>query len=513
MNDHVSSIYKRLSGTIVASVIRGLTNLVIGLWLARWLGPNDYGRLAYLTGLFSSVRQLLDLGTSSAFFTFLSQNQPTSFFVNSYYLFLAFQYCICLVIIELVNRTSAGSKIWLGEESEIVQLAFTAVFFQGTVWSVVQQAAESQRRTIWIQCISVGTSLVHASSLFVLFKFLKFGIEKIFAVQSILYLIASLISQVGFKYINDIGSLKLRERVVEIWKKYWRYCQPLVFYSIVSFGYDFLDRWMLQTFSGSTEQAYYLISTQFSSVALVATVSILKIFWKEIAEANKTGNLQRIKILYRRVSRTLFLTGSTLACFLSPWSTEIVKIVYGENYSQSSSTMAIMFFYPIHQSMGQIVGIMLLATEKVNAKVRIGLVFMIISMIASYILVAPPSALVPGMGLGAIGLAIKMCAMQVLQVNIIAYYIAKEWKFEFEWKYQITTICCLLFLGFSTKLCVSFVISQHLPSVLSMLISGFIYLIATFIIIQKSPNVFGINSDDLEFIKKRFNKYKSVSIS
>ena len=67
-------------------------------------------------------------------------------------------------------------------------------------------------------------------------------------------------------------------------KKYLNYCLPLIPYSWITFAYIFIDRWLLQYYSGSVEQAYYSVAAQFAAIALIFTTSILRIFWKEISE-------------------------------------------------------------------------------------------------------------------------------------------------------------------------------------------------------------------------------------
>ena len=58
----------------------------------------------------------------------------------------------------------------------------------------------------------------------------------------------------------------------------------------MAFIYIFTDRWLLQYYSGSVEQAYYSVAAQFAAIALIFTTSILRIFWKEISEAQEKGN-------------------------------------------------------------------------------------------------------------------------------------------------------------------------------------------------------------------------------
>ena len=115
----------------------------------------------------------------------------------------------------------------------------------------------------------------------------------------------------------------------------------------------------------------------------------MQIFWKEISDAIAKGNDERVKHLYKKVSRLLFFISAVIAGFLIPISDVILRNILGENYLGGALTLSIMFIYPVYQSMGQVGGTMLYASEKVSVQSIIGIVFMITSMIVTYLVLAP----------------------------------------------------------------------------------------------------------------------------
>jgi O-antigen/teichoic acid export membrane protein len=157
----------------------------------------------------------------------------------------------------------------------------------------------------------------------------------------------------------------------------------------------------------------------------LATISILRIFWKEIAEAHHQGNMDKMQRLYQKTTRILYFIGAFIAGALIPWSAEILDITVGDEYIDGKITFMIMLVYPVHQSMGQIGGAVLFATEKVKLQTIIGSVFMITSILVAYFVLAPSDAVIPGFNLASEGLAWKMVVLQFIQVNILAYVIAR----------------------------------------------------------------------------------------
>jgi O-antigen/teichoic acid export membrane protein len=279
-------------------------------------------------------------------------------------------------------------------------------------------------------------------------------------------------------------------------RQYIRYCLPLVPYAWVSFAYVFADRWLLQKYGGSVQQAYYSVGAQFSGVALIATTSILQIFWKEIAEAHHTGDSARTGALYRKVSRLLFLIGAVIAGFLYSWAQDLLRLILGASYINGALTLAIMFFYPVHQSMGQIGSTMLCATERVSLYVRLGIGAMLVSIVVTYLMLAPASAAVPGLGLGSTGLALKMVVIQLLQVNIVAFVIARTWKWPYDWGYQAVALLGCAMFGLLAHTIAAYIAGGMFVPV-QMAVAGAVYLALIGLFVYALPWLTGFTRAEL----------------
>ena len=76
-----TSIRSRFIFTVGINFFKSLLSFITGILLARLLGPEFYGNMAFLLGSFMGVLRLLNMGSSSAFFTFLSQKTRSRKFV------------------------------------------------------------------------------------------------------------------------------------------------------------------------------------------------------------------------------------------------------------------------------------------------------------------------------------------------------------------------------------------------------------------------------------------------
>jgi len=497
-----TSVRQRFFGSILGNGVRGLLSLGTAVLLARCLGPNDYGRMAFLMASFVAIRGLLDMASSSAFFTFLSQRPRTCRFIGHYWRFILCQFIFSLLVLGLLMPAGWIQAIWKGESRGLVLLAFAACFMQGSVWNIATQMAEAERETLRVQKISTLLVFFHLAVIFFLWQAGRLALPFIFLALILEYGLSSwLMTRL---YRGDVGSNSTAggESFKSVFHEFSNYCAPFIPYTLLGVVYDLGDRWMLQQWGGADQQAYYALATQFATVVLLATASMLRIFWKEIAEANYKGNMARVHYLYQKVSRGLFILGAALAGLLTPWSDQIVEWTLGAGYLSGSTTMMLMFFYPIHQSMGQIGGTMLYAVGQTRLYTNLGLIFMAVSLVVAYFLLAPAQAMVPGLGMGSRGLACKMLGMQFIQVNVIAWFIAKKYQWKFDWQTQFIVLTTVISAGWCAKGFILLIITDG--AVPQVICSSVLTLLIIGLIIYAMPQLAGLTRGELSVQLKKY---------
>ena len=237
-----------------------------------------------------------------------------------------------------------------------------------------------------------------------------------------------------------------------------------------------------------------------------------QVFWKEIAEAYAAGNMHRVRKLYSQISQGLFFFSGVCSCFLMPFSRDILLILLGPEYQAAWLPLTLMLFYPIHQSLGQISGIVLLAIEKTKTKSCIGIFFMGLSIIVSYFIIAPKNLLIPGLNMGAIGLALKMVLCLLVEVNLTIYFVAKYLEIPFKYLFQFNVLFFLLPLSFFIKYFSQWILSCVLISphfILVMIFSSVLYLSAVIAVVYRIPSIAGMNREHIDYglawIRKRLN--------
>ena len=305
------SIRFRFAASLGANILRAGLSFITGLVVARGIGPSEFGEFTFLLGSFTAIRQLLDMGSSNAFFTFLSRNRRTKGFVFVYLAWQGLQFILPVIAIGFLLPQQWIDLIWIGRDRSLVVAALAASFMQQQAWQSFMQIGDSLRQTHRVQLVGLATTGVH----FVLVVFAwqqgLLGLYLLFAFIACEYLAASMLVWYMLRSELDRSTQPLDMRALG--RQYWAYCAPLAIYSWLGFAYTFSDNWMLQRFGGSVQQAFYAIGAQFSTLSMFATASLLQIFWKEVAEAQARGDREVIERLYRKVSRLLYAVAAVIS--------------------------------------------------------------------------------------------------------------------------------------------------------------------------------------------------------
>ena len=505
----IKSIKSRFLVSLVFNFLRGGFSFASGLLIARDLGPEKYGDFIFLLGSFMALRLLLDFGTSQAFFTMICQKPRGRKFLLAYSLWEGIQFFLPLLVIGLVFTDQLRNLIWLGQDKAIIIMAFVAVFLRERAWKTMTQIGESARLTYRVQKYNFYIAIINFLIIACIWAFNSLSIKIIFGLIIIEYLIAIIIAIKNYE-LDRFKSLRLDWKTMI--REYRSFCAPLVLLSTFGFLCEFADRWLLQNFGGAVEQGFYGVGYQFSVFILIATTSFYQIFWKEIAEAHESGNLKRVKLIYKNVSRFLFTLGAFICGFLIPWAGIIVEFTLGEAYVESALVLAIMFLYPVHQSLGHITGALLLATGKMNIIVFLQSALMFLGIPITYFLLAPSSSWLQGLEMGSLGMAFKMVIVGIISINLVIWKIDKHYGWRFDWIYQLVGLGVAISIGFSGNIIASKIAQALSLSLYSeFVIYGLFYSIFVLLFLWFYPEQAGMTSKELRLYFMRpwkicFNK-------
>jgi O-antigen/teichoic acid export membrane protein len=405
--------------TLLSTVVRAILNFTVSISVAKYLMPEAYGNYQYLLSILTAVLIFTNLSTESAYFTFISKKKQNIKFHLTYFGWQFLQIIVVFGFILLINQ-EVYSLLFKNTDIGLILIALTAVFFVGNIQNTVNHVVESIRKTHFSQFASLFMAIIH---LILVFSFINTGhldINILFQVLIFEYILYTLIIIFIFKkYKIEIFS-NISFDFKDVVNKFYIYSKPLFIFLIVAFIYKFIDRWLIQTYIGAEGQAFFAISMQFSTLTLLVTSSILKIFWKEISHSLERDNIDKTKKYFLAVSENLFIFTTVISSTLFFFSDNILNYFYTDDYGEASLVFKLMMLYPIVQSMGQLYSTYLLASEKTKLYRNISILFLIVGIFLSILIFSNF-----GMKMGIEGIAIKLLIIDVLSITVCEYYIMR----------------------------------------------------------------------------------------
>lgn len=488
-------IHSRLVTSLLGNLVRGLLTLAIGVTLARLLGPNDFGRIAFLLATFQALRQLLDPGITSAFFTFLSKRNESVRFVTLFWVFTLAKYLLSISILIWILPDAWIDYVWRGEQRDFLVFSLTAVMVQYEAHQCAAFMLEAKRKTALSHILNIIGLLAQLVAILILNSIDALNIVNFLMASSAIFLITTCIA-INASFKNKTSAHTTNESITDssLLGRYVAYCSPLLPITIIGFLGDFIDRWLLQVWGGAVEQAMYSISQQIAAATLLVTSAFTRVIWKELASALHEGLHQEAREIYTSSKKALFFVSAALCGFICAWSPEIVEILFGAAYAEASVVLTILVISATFQTLGQVEGVLMHASEKTKT----GLYFTLVTapgwILLSYYLLADSSSNLAithsGLGLGAFGLALKILAVQVVSVNILGYLLSKKTGWNYDFIFQITFLLYFMLSAASIKTALEGLLVSPFNVIF---FGGLIYGSFFFLSLYYYKNLFGLN--------------------
>jgi O-antigen/teichoic acid export membrane protein len=431
------SVRRRYLVTLITQFVQLAGSIVTAGVVPRALRPSDFGNYSFLMNTASTIRTFLDPSASQAFFTFSSQERRSGSLTKLYGLVILIQMTVSFALMGVVAFAARLDSIWPGQRLDQI-LLITLLDWTMFLVLTLRQLGDSKGLTVHAQLISLAASVINVVGLLVLGSAGRLTIYTYIAMNmtSTLMIGVGLIRWLLVSNREITWAGRAGDRLREYVSRWWGYASPLLLWEYYKPLLAYLSVYLLQRWYGSVEQGYFALASKWSAIILVFTSSALSIFWREIAHAVANGERERAARIYQRFTFLLFFLSVVLCAWLSFGSLYLIEILVGEEYTLAAPILAIMAFYPLQQTYGQLNIAALKGAEKTVDVRNLGILISIPDLILTYLLLAPVDAPIPGLNLGALGVAIKMVIYGLLSVQ------AYEWMSHktFELNYSSTLI-------------------------------------------------------------------------
>jgi len=509
MEDSLKKRYlAKLSANLVGLAISVVTQAIV----PRGLGPKAYGDFHFLSNFFTQVVGFLDMGTSIGFYTKLSQRQRDFGLVSFYLRFACLASFLVFVFVWCAQATGSYVTLWPDEKLFYIYLA--------SIWGIltwfvqiVNKIADAYGVTVSTEIARIIQKGLGLALILALFFTSQLNLTHFFFYHYfiLIFLALAFIWVMEHKRYSLKRSWKLSLAQIRAYtKEFYIYSHPLFVYALVGLIVGILDRWMLQFFSGSVEQGFFGLSYRIGAICFLFTSAMTPLITREFAIAFDEKDLQQMAYLFRRYIPMLYAIAAYFACFIAVEADKVTIIIGGAKFHQAALAVAIMAFYPIHQTYGQLSGSVFYTTGQTALYRNIGITFMLIGLPVTYFLIAPPDKM--GINAGSLGLAVKMVALQFLGVNVQLYYNARLLGLRF-WRYlvhQIVSVGCLLAVATVAMLVVDKGFAFQ-SKIICFILSGFLYSIIVMFLIYFQPIIFGLKRQDIRTLFQwGIRKFKQI---
>jgi O-antigen/teichoic acid export membrane protein len=485
-----------------------ITNLVgmgIGIGtqsiVPRALGPSSYGDFSFLTNFFYQVVGFLNMNTSTAYYTKLSQRQHDTMLVRFYLYFTVFLGVFLCMLITFCFAIGLDPIIWPGQTGLFI--IFGAIWAVMTFYAMVfSDMSDAYGLTVKSELVKMTVKIFGFFLILVLFLqkwlvLLSFFLYHFIILFITIGLLIWVIWKSGFSLANN-WRLK-KDQVKSYIHEFSAFSFPLVVFSGVAVLEGILDRWFLQRFSGSVQQGFYGLAYQIGALCFLFTSALMPLMAREYAISFAKEDMQEMGRLFGRFVPMLYAIAAYFGCFLAVESKTVMLLFGGKAYAEAVVPIAIMCFFPIHQTYGQMNASIFFATNRTITYRNIGVALIFVGLPLTFFLLGPKKY--GALQAGATGLAIKMVLIQFISVNIQLWYNARIMNLSFKKFFNHQVIVVIAFLSVALACSYSahaIVNSAHF--LIQFIVSGFLYTLVIIGLGILFPNLFAVEKNEIALL-------------
>ena len=325
--------FKNTSWLFVEKILRMIVALFIGVWVARYLGPEQFGLLSYAQSFVALFAVIASLGLDGLVVRELVKDESraetllgTSFFLK---IFGAFSMLVFLVTTLQLTSNDFYTKYL------IVIIASASIFQSFNVVDFYFQSKVMSKYIVYANVISLLFSSVVKITLIIS----NAGLESFVFV----YVFDSIVLAIGYLYYffkhSDFKIQKLifcKSTAILLLKDSW----PLILSGIVISVYMKIDQVMIKQLLGDEAVGQYSAAVRISEAWYFIPVVISSSLFPAIINAKKHSE----ELYYKRIQRLynlMFWIAIAVAVPVTFLSDVIINLLYGGQYNQAGGVLLI----------------------------------------------------------------------------------------------------------------------------------------------------------------------------
>ena len=352
--------FKNTSWLFGEKILRMVVGLFVGIWVARYLGPEQFGLFSYAQSFVGLFTAIATLGLDGIVVRELvkDESRRDELIGTAFYLKLIGAIAVLIVLAVAIQFTSNDHYT-----NVLVFIIASATIFQAfNVVDMYFQAKVLSKYVVYANVISL-----FVSSIVKIVLILNDAPLLAFAWAT---LFDSVVLALGFiyYYIKNNSTFNIqhltfkRETAVSLLKDSW----PLILSGIVISIYMKIDQVMIQEMMGSEAVGQYAAAVRISEAWYFIPMVVASSLFPAIINAKK----QSEELYYARLQKLydlmvwMAIAIALPMTFLSDW---LINLLYGEQYSEAGSVLMIHIWAGVFVFLGVSFG-KFLTTENLTRK-------------------------------------------------------------------------------------------------------------------------------------------------
>ena len=331
--------FKNTSWLFFEKILRMVVGLFVGIWVARYLGPEQFGLFSYAQSFVGLFVVISTLGIDNIIVRELLKTDDARYdLIGTAFLIKLIGAIIVLIILAIVinftaNDSYTNTLIFIIASASIFQ-SFNVIdfYFQSKVMS--KYVVYANIVSLFISSIIKVTLILNEASL-IAFAWVILFDSLVIACGYIFFYFKHHLSIKSWKFDKNIG--------IDLLKDSW----PFIFVGTIGLIQARIDQVMIKEMIGSLEVGYYSVALRLIESVAFSTTLVYNSFLPGIISAkNYSIEMYRTRLLnFYRLNFILFLVVA-IPIFL--FANGIVLFLYGNAYESSGillSLMAVRLFF------------------------------------------------------------------------------------------------------------------------------------------------------------------------
>lgn len=326
------------------------------IYVIRYLGPENYGKLSYAVSFVSLFSFISSLGVDQIVYRELVKRPKDEAVI------LGSGFALKLVSGLLATLLAVGSAFLIGvDQIELILIGIVSVTLFGAAWQIIGYSFQARVESKYSAIITLTVSLILAAA----------KLSVIYFDKGIIYFAAILLLESLLYAIFYTIIYQRRTRLLFAWKAsrvaMWRLLGnswPLMLATVSIVIYARIDQVMLRHYLDVTAVGIYDAAVRLSDVWYIIPNVILAALFPAIINARETSP----QLFRKRVSLCALLLVGLNLCIIVPTNflaTPIVSLLYGSAFLGSAGVLTIYIWSLIGFSLGQLTNTYLIAENYV----------------------------------------------------------------------------------------------------------------------------------------------------